>query len=245
VIHLPGPLQPMRAKLVFPMPHTVAAYDTHGQAHNHNVDRHPDYCPFCHHAIEPKALGSSFYIDLMPSVIETLYRCPRHRCGHAFIARYRLQGMYGSYGLNECVPYELQDLEFPAEIVELSPDFCAISNQAKNAELQRLSLIAGAGYRKALEFLVKDYVIRLRPTDAEQIKKTDLGSCIQTYINNPMVKDTAQRAAWLGNDEVHYLRKWEEHDLEDLKELIQLVLTTIHSELIYSKMKLNMPKGKK
>lgn len=59
------------------------------------------------------------------------------------------------------------------------------------------------------------------------------------------MKDTAQRAAWLGNDEVHYLRKWEEHDLQDLKQLIQLMVTTIQSELLYEKMKQEMPKGKK
>jgi len=227
------------------MSHNVTAYDTHGQRYEHKVDRHPDSCPLCHHAIEPKELGASFYFGDVPSMIETLYRCPRHRCGHVFVARYRLQGMYGGYGLNECVPYELQDVEFPDEITELSPDFCAITEQARNAENLGLLLIAGGGYRKALEFLVKDYAIRLKPSDAEQIKKTDLGACIQTYISNPMVKDTAQRAVWLGNDEVHYLRKWEDHDLEDLKELIQLVLTTIQSELIYSKMKLKMPKGRK
>lgn len=227
------------------MPHQVSAYDTHGQKHNHTVDKHPDYCPLCHHAIEPKSLGASFYIDMIPSIIEALYCCPRHRCGHVFIARYRLRGLYGDYGLCECVPFELQEMEFFQEIVELSPDFCAIANQARNAEHLGLSLIAGGGYRKALEFLVKDYAIRLSPSDAEQIKKTDLGPCIQTYISNPMVKDTAQRAAWLGNDEVHYLRKWEDHDLQDLKDLIQLIVTTIRGELIYSKMKLNMPKGKK
>ncbi len=153
--------------------------------------------------------------------------------------------MYGHYGLNECVPYELQDAEFSEEISDLSPDFCAITSQSSNAEKLGLSLIAGGGYRKALEFLIKDYAIQLRPGDAEQIKKTDLGACIQTYITNEMVKETAKRAVWLGNDEVHYLRKWEDHDLQDLKELMKLVLNTIQGELIYSKMKLTMPKGKK
>lgn len=227
------------------MSHNVKAYDTHGQGHDEKVDKHPDYCPLCHHAIEPKEIGPSFYIDQGFSTIETLYRCPRHRCGHVFVARYGLHGMYGSYGLNECVPYELQKAQFPEEIADLSPDFCAIIEQARNAEHLGLLLIAGGGYRKALEFLVKDYAIRLKPADAEAIKKTDLGACIQTYISNPMVKETAQRAVWLGNDEVHYLRKWENHDLDDLKELIELVLTTIHGELIYSKMKVKMPKGKK
>jgi hypothetical protein len=229
------------------MSHQITAYDTHGQGHQHKVDKHPDYCPICHHSIEPKEFGDggSFYIDLMPSTIEALYRCPRHRCGHVFIARYRPMGMYGGYGLNECVPYDLQRAEFSEEISELSPEFCEIINQARNAEHLGLSLIAGGGYRKALEFLVKDYAIRLKPTETEQIKIIDLGACIQIYISNSMVKETAQRAVWLGNDEVHYLRKWEDHDLQDLKQLIELVLNTIQGELIFAKMKQRMPQGKK
>ena len=175
------------------MPHQVTAYDTHGQKHINTVDKHPDYCPLCHHAIEPKSLGDSLYLDTVPSSIEALYCCPRHLCGHVFIARYRLRGLYGDYGLCECVPYELQEIEFSQEIKELSPDFCAIFNQARNAEHLRLSLIAGGGYRKALEFLVKDYAIRLSPSDSEQIKKTDLGPCIQTYISNPMVEENSFR----------------------------------------------------
>jgi hypothetical protein len=73
----------------------------------------------------------------------------------------------------------------------------------------------------------------------------ELGPCIQQYMKNDMVKDTAQRAAWLGNDETHYLRKWEGKDLQDLKDLLALVGTAIHAELMYEKMKQDMPQGKK
>jgi hypothetical protein len=127
----------------------------------------------------------------------------------------------------------------------LSPDFYEIYNQAQKAERSDWVLVAGPGYRKALEFLIKDYACNLHPDEIEKIRKMELGPCIQQYMINPLVKDTAQRAAWLGNDETHYLRKWEGKDLQDLKELLQLVTTIIHSELQYHKMKTDMPEGKK
>jgi hypothetical protein len=63
------------------------------------------------------------------------------------------------------------------------------------------------------------FSIKTHTADEEKIKRMELGNCIQTYMLNPIVRDTAERAGWLGNDETHYLRKWEEKDLQDLKDL--------------------------
>jgi adenosyl cobinamide kinase/adenosyl cobinamide phosphate guanylyltransferase len=106
-------------------------------------------------------------------------------------------------------------------------------------------MVAGPGYRKALEFLIKDYAIGFNSEAAESIKKMALIDCIKTYMNNDMVKGMAERAAWLGNDETHHTRKWEEKDLNDLKALVSLVLSAMLTELQYRKIKQDMPKGKK
>jgi len=88
------------------------------------------------------------------------------------------------------------------------------------------------GYRKSLEFLVKDYCILKQPGAAEEIKKTLLGQCIGTWVEDPKVKECAKRAAWLGNDETHYLRKWESKDINDLKILITLTVNWIHNDIL-------------
>lgn len=41
----------------------------------------------------------------------------------------------------------------------------------------------------------------------------------------------AERATWLGNDETHYVRKWENKDLKDLKNLIDLTVYFISMSL--------------
>ena len=151
----------------------------------------------------------------------------------------------GAFTFSASVPWEPIDTEFSESIKRISPDFCDIANQAQKAEHQGWKLIAGPGYRKALEFLVKDYLCRLRLDDAEQIKKAELGKCIRDYVVNERVKNMAARAAWLGNDETHYLRKWDDKDLPDLKKLIALTVHWIEMEELTDTVMKEMPEGKK
>jgi hypothetical protein len=62
--------------------------------------------------------------------------------------------------LYQSVPTEPNDVEFSQIIRGISPDYCEIYNQAHKAEQANLELVAGPGYRKALEFLIKDYLLR-------------------------------------------------------------------------------------
>ena len=109
-------------------------------------------------------------------------------------------------------------------INEISPKFEQIYNQAKQAEEIGLNEICGMGYRKSLEFLIKDYAKRKNPNKTDTIEKTLLKSCIQTYIDNDKIKRCAVGAAYLGNDESHYIRRWEDKDLSDLKKLIEMTV---------------------
>ena len=168
-----------------------------------------------------------------PLSFERIFQCPRSQCGHLFVGRYTPWGPSQVYALRKCVPLELQDASVSPEIRALSPDFYDVFNQAQKAERSGWVLVAGPGFRKALEFLIKDFACKLHPTETDTIKKIELGLCIQEYMANEMVKETARRAAWLGNDETHYLRKWEDMDLQDLKSLLDLVVATIQSELLY------------
>jgi hypothetical protein len=99
--------------------------------------------------------------------------------------------------------------------------------------------------RKALEFLIKDYVIKNHPTKAEEVKKMLLGNCIKDYVSDDRVKQVATRAVWLGNDETHYLRKWKDKDLSDLKNLISLTLHWIEMDELTKEAIKEMPDGKK
>ena len=64
--------------------------------------------------------------------------------------------------------------------------------------------MVGIGYRKALEFLVKDYLIQIQEEDSETIKRLELGKCINK-MSDEKIQILAKGATWLGNDETLYV----------------------------------------
>ncbi len=219
------------------------------------IDVIPDKCPLCHVAVTPIDLGTAVLFQRGGEFpcLERLFRCPNRTCTRLFIARYfRNQPNNARYYFETCVPVEPRSVGQSATISRVSPDFCAIYEEAFKAEQCGLLLVAGPGYRKALEFLIKDYIIgRLTETDAEKLalekakaEKTLLGTCIKDYVKSEQIKEIAKRAAWLGNDETHYVRKWEDKDLKDLKKLISLTLHWIEVETLTLEVIADMPEGK-
>ena len=103
--------------------------------------------------------------------------------------------------------------------------------------------VAGPGFRKAREFLIKDYAISLQTNDnaKSEIKKIQLGNVITKYLSGDKLPVVSKRAAWLGNDETHYERRWVGKDLEDLKKLISAVEHFIAMEVLAKGLPTEMP----
>lgn len=101
-------------------------------------------------------------------------------------------------------------------IVQISERFCSVFNEAFRTHYLGLYEICGPSYRKALEILIKDYCIFLHPERKETIVKDDLGKCVKENIDSQTVRDIAERAVWLGNDESHYEKRWTSKNVDDL-----------------------------
>jgi hypothetical protein len=119
--------------------------------------------------------------------------------------------------------------------------FTKIYKQADIAEKEGLVDICGVGYRKALEFLIKDYAIINHPSEKEKIENKLLGACIKDYISDVNINSVAKRAAWLGNDETHYRRIWQGKTLTDLKNLIKLTMHWMEMEKLTREYESDMP----
>ena len=142
--------------------------------------------------------------------------------------------MGSNYFRERIFPRIPQPLDVPEQVAKISPRFVAIANQANAAEVHSLDDVAGMAYRKALEFLIKDYCIKCHPDKASEIRKALLMQCIKAYVSDGL-KKCAIRATWLGNDETHYDRIWTDHDIEDLKRLLKLTQNWIDNELLTSR----------
>lgn len=188
---------------------------------NTTVAQHHIECPFCKTRIIPNYLCLDH---------DTLYAsCPNESCRKHFILSLSQNNEYTILEPNTSP----QNKVFSKIITTISPQFVSIYNQAYYAEQMRLDQICGVGYRKALEFLIKDYLLS-KETDeqiSENIKKKFLSNCIQENVQNDNIKQVAKRAVWLGNDETHYVRQWEDKDVQYLKKLIDLTVRWIENEI--------------
>lgn len=213
------------------------------------LDEIPDECPICHRSCTPEEAGVRSLTPAPEScnrVLEVVARCTSRTCGRYFIARYEQSSRRRAanepfYILKETVPRSIEPPSIDGEIREVSASFAEIFSEASMADDTGLHHVAGCGYRKALEFLIKDYCISQNPEDETKIRQAALMSVICERIDHPRVHAAAKRAAWLGNDETHYFRKWCEHDITDLKKLIEITVSWIQLEVRTAGFRSEMP----
>lgn len=212
------------------------------------LDKIPDTCPICHKGVELSVI-SGFANAHRWSVKESLQivlQCPREVCQRFSVAYYSaLDSTLSAYRYQYNLPVTNEPRVFSESIQEISPEFISIYNQSLEAENKGLDKIIGVGYRKALEFMIKDYLIKNNPDKEKEIKDKFLGKCIEDYVTDQRIKSVSKRAAWLGNDETHYVRKWDGKDVNDLKMLIDLTLYWIDSAVLTAKLEVDMPKETK
>jgi len=196
---------------------------------NPAIDSYPKKCPICHHAIAPIYIAGAYSGD---NWIDASFQCTN--CSSIFIGKYHRIGST-TYYLKKVWPVVPKITEFEKEIEEISPMFVETYNQSMYAEGNSLHQLTGIGLRKSLEFLIKDFLTSQNPDNEQAIKSSTLSQCINNFIDDHNLVEISKRATWLGNDETHYVRKWEDKDIKDLKILIKLTVNWIHNIILKDK----------
>lgn len=197
-------------------------------------------CPRCQTPIQCLEITPVLYTHKEDNYVTLFNFC--HHCKLCFMTTFSVREYEDEYGnVNEDFLVPIKQIasepitpdtkNFSQTLTEISPSFVEIYNQAHQAEIYSLNHIAGMGYRKALEFLIKDYAIHFNQTKEDSIKNQSLAQCINTYIDNLKIKDLAEKSVWLGNDETHYVRKHPDYDINDLKTFIDTCVNYIDMEL--------------
>ena len=197
-------------------------------------------CPHCKTQIIPKGICIDGDDCGGYSIV---CRCPNPNCNELFICVGEWNN--GTLALAKIKPNaRVDEKTFSDDIKNISSSFCEIYNQAYATHQMNLMQICGMGYRKALEFLIKDYIISKSSSKKEAIKNKNLAKCIQDDVTDERIKQVAERAVWLGNDETHYVRKWVDKDVDDLVNLIDLTIHWIESEKATERLLEKMPARK-
>ena len=188
----------------------------------------PNICPHCGRTMSPELVSQTDsndgYDDKDPRFALT-FRCSFDDCKKYFSVEYAKQ--YDSKA--EPIKYNYRppiSVDIPEKVRLLSPMFADIYTQSITGEVEGLDLIAGVGFRKSAEFLIKDYAIHKNPDQQSKIEKQPLMQVINTHlVDFPKLQSLAKAVAWIGNDETHYTRKHGDKDLDDLKRFIN---STVH-----------------
>lgn len=199
-------------------------------------------CIHCGDIMTPNVITTSSVLDPQTPIFAVLSRCSC--CGqfiaNAYYTTDKHERCYARTGdlvfQTDRVPYSYSvkvDYDMPDEIESISPSFKVIYQQSQMAEAYKMDQIAGVGYRKAIEFLVKDYLINFKQQDQEFISKLFLGKAIE-QIDHDQIKTLAKAATWIGNDETHYTRRWEDKNISDMKQFIRAISFYISTEYALS-----------
>lgn len=220
----------------------LLAQSLDGQDHYFSVDTLPDRCPQCHTAVHPKLVSQHISSNKSEAYLTCL--CTNRKCLRPFIATYRRRSLHGNdYSFTSARPRTKERSTFPQSVVEISPSFCEIYGQVESAAAEDLDQLVGIGLRKALEFLIKDFSKSQHPGEEDLIERMQLAKCIDNYVADQNVLQCAKRAAWIGNDETHYIRKWNDKDVSDLQLLVRLTVNWIDNHLLTKKYLDEMPGG--
>ena len=185
---------------------------------------YPEYCPHCGKSISPEKIHISDSEDSYSSGnarFVVTFRCSRSTCKKYFAVEYIFTSTSELCSIAKYSYRPPIKVKLPENIEKVSSVFVEIYSQATVAESEALDQIAGVGYRKAAEFLIKDYVISKNPSDEEHIKSIMLGQVIAEYLGDfPKIQALAKSVSWIGNDETHYVRRHDDKDIQDLKRFI-------------------------
>lgn len=196
-------------------------------------------CPKCHSLISVEELStyphSNYFIVDAGNKKQILYKCNNPKCWTYIISEWsiRRNGSKDIFIPEIYFPFKTKDFDFSQypKVAAISPSFVDYYNQAWHCDQLWYKDVAWPWYRKSLEFLIKDYTISTNEEDSEKIKNMNLQLCIKTYLKNQMLNSISEKAYWVGNDQIHYYTKWEDKDIETLKELIKLTIHHIESDI--------------
>lgn len=203
-------------------------------------------CPNCKKALAAQNLFGVIHNREDKELLSVADYC--NGCHTLVVTEYEISGIllgqdYGGYPVystdeyemlkkNHSVPMNFKERTFDEQLTKISPQFVKIYNQAKKAEEYALDEIAGLGYRKSLEFLIKDYAIYKNPDKEEEIKSSWMTVCLKDYIDNESIKTLAEKSEWIGNDEAHYKKLQDDRDVKDMKKFIDALVYFISMSLI-------------
>lgn len=202
---------------------------------NRRVDLEiPGQCPFCARFITPTLRDTNYFLsdDRYKSSMMAYWSC--NGCAQVFAVRYNLVGTWIDVmkcNIDSLCPPLLSLTAVDERIQQVSSRFVDLLRQAETAKANGLTDIAGMGFRKALECLLKDALVFLGRKTHDEVCRMSLANAVASFSDNPRLKKASDNARVLGNEYTHYETRYEGYDLDTLQKLISVALHWLTMEL--------------
>ncbi|MCH5316299.1 MAG: hypothetical protein J1E81_10320 [Eubacterium sp.] len=196
----------------------------------------PKKCPYCGKDIVPNEKTSLGELDgKSPSQPMFGLSVEIHRCIHChraiFVIKEELKKE--SYYLQSKIIFyypTITTVDFPKRIKELSPNAYNTYEQTIKAKEQGFDMLVGAGLRIALEWLVWDYLIKIKDCKEEDIDKLTLSKRIEKMNNDFYTQVCARLIRLFGNDSVHIIKQLD-FSSDEVIEVFDMLCALIDNEL--------------
>lgn len=209
----------------------------------------PTKCPICGENMSPEVLHCESFEALYEResynepdlrLVQCICRCTSEKCREHYMLTMQI-----SVNENRRVDFlkfvpnhylHVSERSFPNEVEKVSPKFKKIYNQAYTAEQMGLNEINGMGYRRSLEFLIKDYLLFMdqgkedASLSQQDVYHMSLRSAIDKLSDDKLTA-LATASSWLGNDHAHTEVKWTDNTVKDLKAFIEAFVATVQRDI--------------
>ena len=207
-------------------------------------DTMPKECPFCfdnsekiyiYHYLENNNLQMIFLCNMCQKIFISYFKKKINDLKRDIFEIDKKQKMFGKF----------KKKKFENNIENFSPNFYKIYSQAKNAKQLDLYLIIGNSYRMTIEFLIKDYLIKISKKKINEIKKKKLFDCIKELDFKDDLKNLLHCLRIYGNEETHYeikIMKNIKENIEEMENIIDIIINRIKLKLSLNKNNFKLPK---
>lgn len=117
----------------------------------------------------------------------------------------------------------------PKEFETISPNFVKMFNQSTTAADLGFSELACIGYRTSIEFLLKDFLIKVRNLDGKTISKMPLANVI-SHFEEKEISISADVVRILGNDKTHYIER-HNFNIKQVELYLKFLMESIFKEI--------------
>lgn len=196
----------------------------------------PNKCPYCNKDISPNCKDKKSYNDCLISIGELRqYAVEYHQCIHCkkpiFVIKQEVsvaQSIKKSEILH-CYPIATSE-HIPKRIKNLSPTAFETYNQTIAAKESGFVNLVGAGLRIALEWLVWDYLIKIKDKKESELEKLKLYEKINLMSSDFYTEVCTRLIRLFGNDSVHIIKQLN-FSIDEVIDVYEKLCFLIDSEL--------------